>query len=724
MGTPCGITRHFAFLTLFVSASASLCRAQQQPMPDLPEPNLTTEVKDSKTPKPPQPQEITLSSLQAMLNDPSTAESVIPKYLADNQSAAPDLSMEDKQLLLRAALRHSSEKVRRQAAVELQRRGWLEDIVAETLLKLLDEPKPENVAIVLQGLEPIRLKDPPDNYVRVLLDALQGNQGDTRTWAAAEAQLKHVGAGAVPTMLGIVLDESASSELRVLAAKYLGEFATAHSPEIRNGRTDRQSSNIESDVPDDDRFARYRGRDSSGAISESLREQRADSFSEVQASVPAVSRDLVPSLRLPQTPSVTPPTVARPAAADGADIPLVRRTPDDRPMRVRVYYGTNRAVVSPRPENAYQIWVCLISGLCVGGIIVVELFREARRILLIGVSVFAAVVLLWQGFSQYSMFIELTRGVVFGNGRDPDGSQIHHGWCDVSLPADRISGTLPMAAPGFENADEHVILLETRELERNLFLEELRNRMAMITVGSKDCFVFVHGYQVDFREAACRTAQLHLDLDFPGVPLFFSWPSRAALGGYVVDANEVRNSAGLVRKFLQDVANESGADRVHVIAHSKGGEIVSWAINELDPGQRLFHQVILAAPDIDADVFRREIVPKLSKVALRATLYCSGKDRALRMSKAVNGYRRAGDSDGEPFVAPLLDTIDVSSIDTSMIGHSYYGDCAPVISDIAKLLTNNAPPETRGLLPVQNHKGDDYWLLSRPTNNTENPHAP
>lgn len=42
-----------------------------------------------------------------------------------------------------------------------------------------------------------------------------------------------------------------------------------------------------------------------------------------------------------------------------------------------------------------------------------------------------------------------------------------------------------------------------------------------------------------------------------------------------------------------------------------------------------------------------------------------------------------------------VDSIDVSAVDTSFLGHSYYGDNTSVISDIRRLLQTGLAPDRR-----------------------------
>jgi esterase/lipase superfamily enzyme len=125
----------------------------------------------------------------------------------------------------------------------------------------------------------------------------------------------------------------------------------------------------------------------------------------------------------------------------------------------------------------------------------------------------------------------------------------------------------------------------------------------------------------------------------------------------------------------------------------------------------LFREVILTAPDIDAEIFKRDIAPAIVKTADRVTLYASSNDEALAVSKTVNGGPRAGDSGSGIVVVPGLETIDVSAVDTSLLGHSYYGENGTVLSDIFFLLRRGLPASRRPNLVQEMHLGLPYWVM-------------
>jgi esterase/lipase superfamily enzyme len=115
----------------------------------------------------------------------------------------------------------------------------------------------------------------------------------------------------------------------------------------------------------------------------------------------------------------------------------------------------------------------------------------------------------------------------------------------------------------------------------------------------------------------------------------------------------------------------------------------------------------LAAPDIDTEVFM-SLAEEMRQAGQRVTLYASARDRALRLSKRFNGYPRAGDVAGRIAVVEGIDTVDASAVDTSLMGHSYYGASRTVLSDIFYLLRGLKVSSRVGIRLSQD---GTYWLF-------------
>ena len=169
-------------------------------------------------------------------------------------------------------------------------------------------------------------------------------------------------------------------------------------------------------------------------------------------------------------------------------------------------------------------------------------------------------------------------------------------------------------------------------------------------------------------------------------------------------------------KFLTEFAAVANADRLHIIAHSMGnrGLLRSIAkIAEQFQGQNTtpFGQILLAAPDVDPDVFNH-LATIYPTIAERTTLYISNKDKALAASGYLHKRNRTGFSPPITIV-PGIDTIDVSKTDLSLFGHGYFSDDRDVLYDMRHLLSYNTPPTKRfGLKTIQLNT-QKYWMFQQ-----------
>jgi esterase/lipase superfamily enzyme len=157
-----------------------------------------------------------------------------------------------------------------------------------------------------------------------------------------------------------------------------------------------------------------------------------------------------------------------------------------------------------------------------------------------------------------------------------------------------------------------------------------------------------------------------------------------------------------LERFLADVHRQTGVRQLHVIAHSMGNRALVGALQLLQlhhPEQQpMLSQVILAAPDVDADEFLDRYARAVNTVASRATLYASANDRALLASFQLHGHRRLGlTMMPQPTVAGV-DLVDVTPVDTSLLGHSYYGSHPLMIRELMSLVHQGSPPEERNWL--------------------------
>lgn len=263
------------------------------------------------------------------------------------------------------------------------------------------------------------------------------------------------------------------------------------------------------------------------------------------------------------------------------------------------------------------------------------------------------------------------------------------------------------------NPAKHVYLRSVSPfLNTNDFYTRLRQDVSARK--GKEMFVFVHGFNVGFDEAARRTAQIAYDLDLDMVPVLFSWTSRGKLLRYGSDEDMSDKAVHKLYPFLQTLAQESGAESIHLVAHSLGNRFLARALNMLDVAKAfekkpLFNQIVMAAPDIQLSDFEDIFAASIQKSSCRTTLYFSKEDKALWISAFKHDNRRLGANSPLVRTDGWLDTIDASSVDISLLGinHSYYGT-RQVLEDMKQVLRRVATPR-RLLVRTPGAASSDYW---------------
>jgi esterase/lipase superfamily enzyme len=308
----------------------------------------------------------------------------------------------------------------------------------------------------------------------------------------------------------------------------------------------------------------------------------------------------------------------------------------------------------------------------------------------------------------------------YGKGR----GDLDFGYVDVSIPETHRIGELETQArwtmmtymAGDVTSERRYVLLQkVAPLPRDQFVSALRGQVQAAAV--KDVFIFVHGFNTSFEDASRRTAQLAYDLDFDGTPLMYSWPSQASTTAYTVDESVVDISGRRMAEFLETVMAQSGAARVHLIAHSMGNRTLLRALEtylaKRPPEQRhgLFGQIVFTAPDVDRDFFL-DVMQGLEQSATRITLYASNNDLALKTSQKIHGAPRAGLAGTDIIALRGLDTIDMSSVQADMLGHNYYAADSGAIYDLFRLLWRGEPPPQRCGMSDRARRDAPVWLFN------------
>ena len=127
------------------------------------------------------------------------------------------------------------------------------------------------------------------------------------------------------------------------------------------------------------------------------------------------------------------------------------------------------------------------------------------------------------------------------------------------------------------------------------------------------------------------------------VPILFAWPSQGRVAAYAEDKDAATHSRDDLMALLKMVASSPQVGDIMVLAHSMGGLVTAEALRQLrierqDRVIARLRRVILAAPDIDVDVFRAQL-QTIGPLSPPMTLLVSKDDKALEFSNFIGGSR-------------------------------------------------------------------------------------
>ncbi|ALE03840.1 Mll0159-like protein [Bartonella ancashensis] len=246
--------------------------------------------------------------------------------------------------------------------------------------------------------------------------------------------------------------------------------------------------------------------------------------------------------------------------------------------------------------------------------------------------------------------------------------KVYYNRVDVGIPQKHVKGMVETNAyrPTHDKYFAAVSLQKYNNREE--FKKQLNAVLAKQNDKNKEIFLFIHGYNNNFADGVFRAAQFSYDYSLNVVTVHYSWPSAGSMPLYVYD----RDSANFARDGLIDlltVISETDANYISVIAHSMGNFVIMEAFRTLalqgkyDPIRRIT-SFLMAAPDIDVDVFERQL--KDIKILPRPTaVLVSRKDRALAISaRLAGGHPRLGDGlNIDLFKKNRIAVLDVSNVD-------------------------------------------------------------
>jgi esterase/lipase superfamily enzyme len=297
------------------------------------------------------------------------------------------------------------------------------------------------------------------------------------------------------------------------------------------------------------------------------------------------------------------------------------------------------------------------------------------------------------------------------------------GSCLVHVPETHRFGELASPWPRrkfrtwiLRKEDDALRILEVDSLSPSGFVAGIRAELAHWQ--KRTALVFVHGYNVSFREAALRAAQIGFDLRIEGITAFFSWPSKGDLVPYSADEASVELAEGHFVSFIEMLSGIGELEEIHILAHSMGNRLLMRTVGDLlrlKQENKLavpVGQIMLAAADMTAAKFKQCAASYAALAGRRVTNYCYDADKALMASRKLHDQARVG-LEPPTFLHAGVETVSASALDLDLLGHGYVASAAPLLYDLTQLIHDNKAPGSRTRLRPEPRINATHWALDQ-----------
>ena len=279
----------------------------------------------------------------------------------------------------------------------------------------------------------------------------------------------------------------------------------------------------------------------------------------------------------------------------------------------------------------------------------------------------------------------------------------------------------PTVAPAVQEAYEHAAA-QVRQ--------DLRQRLALTP--RKAAYVYIHGYNNTFEDGVLVIAELWHFLGRQGVPILYTWPAGAGSGlrGYNHDRESGEFTIFHLKQFLRLLASTPELEELHLIAHSRGTDVLTSALRELYIETRAaghdfrtvyrIKNVVLAAADLDLEVVTQRLAAEYVGLGTeRTTIYVSNVDKAIGFSAFLfTSLSRIGQLQPEDLTdeerqhlerVARTQLID-ARVPTGLIGHAYFYRHPAVSSDLVLVLRYQLEPGSPGR-PLHK-RGANFWQIT------------
>jgi esterase/lipase superfamily enzyme len=252
--------------------------------------------------------------------------------------------------------------------------------------------------------------------------------------------------------------------------------------------------------------------------------------------------------------------------------------------------------------------------------------------------------------------------------------------------------------------------VQSYDRKRAVFQAEVRKQMRLS--GKNEIVIFVPGYNNSFEDGLFSLTDIWHFSGRHGVPILYSWPAGAGgLFGYFKDRESGEFTIFHLKEFLTQLSEIPELRKIHIVAHSRGTDVVTTALREMiialrnqgkSPKAELkVANLIMAAPDLDFAVVRQRLIAEGFGAAIgQITVYMNRGDSALGVAQRVMAGQRFGRltqgtlKETDRHIFTQVKTVSFVNVDgvKGLTGHAYYRTNRNVLSDIAKIIRESASP--------------------------------
>ena len=214
-----------------------------------------------------------------------------------------------------------------------------------------------------------------------------------------------------------------------------------------------------------------------------------------------------------------------------------------------------------------------------------------------------------------------------------------------------------------------------------------------LVLGDGDVLLYIYGFNQSFETAALDAARLADGLRFGGQTILFSWPSRNKLFDYIADRESATWSRDALEATLDSLVARPGLWTRQYCCSQHGRDVGNRrsAAGLCQAWERLIDRIgaiILAAPDLDMDVFSASVA-RMRPLAARITVITSNDDRALAVVTSLSGGARVGRAQKAKLQAYGLKVIDTSGAGWGIINHDLFLSDLSVRKVIARAIASS-----------------------------------